>query len=242
VIGTLNEGLLHAQLKEWYRRPGDLVEHPVDGYLIDLVRGGSLIEIQTGSFAPLRRKLERLLNQHRVRLVVPVPLSRRIVRLSPDGDVLSSRRSPRRGRPEDVFSRLVSLPALLAHPQFSLELLLTHEQELRRHAPGRAFRRRGWVVVGRSLLSVEQQLTLATPDDAAMLLPTLPTVFDTAELATAVGCDRRLAQQMSYCLRAIGVFETEGRRGRAVLYRRTSADDRRVSAKKPAIPVTTFSS
>jgi hypothetical protein len=30
VIGTLNEGALHAQLKEWYRRPGDRVEQPVD--------------------------------------------------------------------------------------------------------------------------------------------------------------------------------------------------------------------
>ena len=35
MIGTLNEGSLHAQLKEWYRRPGDLLEQPVDGYVVD---------------------------------------------------------------------------------------------------------------------------------------------------------------------------------------------------------------
>jgi hypothetical protein len=240
MIGTLNEGSLHAQLKEWYRRPGDLIEHPVDGYLIDLVRGGTLIEIQTGGFAPLRRKLERLLDRHSVRLVVPVPLSRRIVRVSPDGEVLSSHRSPRRGRLEDVYSRLVSLPALLAHPQFSLELLLTHEEELRRHEPGRAFRRRGWVVTGRSLLAVERRLTLATPEDAAMLLPPLPTLFDTAELAAAVGCDRRLAQQMTYCMRSIGVLATDGRRGCAVLYRRASPADHDASMVKSATPASTF--
>jgi hypothetical protein len=85
VIETLNEGSLHAQLKEWYRRPGDLVEHPVDDYLIDLVRGETLIEILTGGFAPLRRKLERLRVNHAVRLVVPVALSRRIIRISPGG-------------------------------------------------------------------------------------------------------------------------------------------------------------
>lgn len=221
MIGTLNEGSLHAQLKEWYRRPGDVMEYPVDGYLIDLVRGETLIEIQTGGLAPLRRKLERLLVCHPVRLVVPISLSRRIIRMSSGGEVLSGRRSPRSGRPEDVFSRLVSLPALLAHPQFSLELLLTHEEEHRRHEPGRAFRRRGWVVVGRSLVSVERSLTLATPHDAAMLLPPMPDAFDTAELAAAAGCDRRLAQQMTYCLRAMGVLEPDGRRGRAVLYRTT---------------------
>ena len=163
VIGTLNEGLLHAQLKAWDRRPGDLVEHPVDGYVVDLVRGGTLVEIQTGGLAPLRRKLECLLDRHAVRLVVPVALTRRIVRLSGDGEYPSGRRSPRRGSPQDVFARLVSLPALLARPAFELELLLTHESEHRRHEPGRAFRRHGWVVAGRSLVSVEQSLVLRTP-------------------------------------------------------------------------------
>jgi hypothetical protein len=220
VIGTLNEGLLHAQLKAWYRRRGDLLEQQVDGYVVDVVRGRTLVEIQTGGFAPLRRKLERLLHGHRVRLVAPVALTRRIVRLSPNGEILSARRSPLQGRPLDVFARLVSLPALLAHPRFELELLLTHQEEHRRHEPGRAFRRHGWVVTGRSLVSVERSLVLRTSEDAAALLPPVPDVFDTAELAAAGGCSRRLAQQTAYCLRAMGALEPSGRRGRAVLYRR----------------------
>jgi hypothetical protein len=220
VIGTLNEGSLHAQLKAWYRERGDLVEQPVGGYVIDLVRGELLIEIQTGGFTPLRRKLERLLDEHAVRVVVPVALTRRIVRLSRDGEVLSSRLSPKRGRPEDVFARLVSLPALLARPGFEVEVLLTHEEEHRRHEPGRAYRRRGWVVIGRSLVSVEDQVLLGTPDDAAALLPELPDPFDTAELAAAGGVTRRLAQQMTYCLRAMDALQVDGQRGRAVLYRR----------------------
>jgi hypothetical protein len=220
VIGTLNEGLLHAQLKAWYRRRGDLVEQQVDGYVIDLVRGATLVEIQTGGFAPLRRKLERLLERHCVRLVAPVPVTRRIVRLSPDGEVLSARRSPLHGGTLDVFARLVSLPTLLARERFELELLLTHQEEHRRHEPGRAFRRRGWIVCGRSLVSVEGSLLLRTPEDAAALLPPVPEMFDTAELAAAGGCSRRLAQQMTYCLRAMGALEPHGRRGRAVLYRR----------------------
>ena len=220
VIGTLNEGLLHAQVKAWYRRPGDQFETPVDGYVIDIVRGDRLIEIQTGGFAPLRRKLDQLLDNHHVRLVAPVPLTRQIVRLSPTGDVLSSRRSPLRGRPQDIFARLVSIPALLAHPRFELELLLTHEQEHRRHEPGRAYRRHGWVIVGRSLVSVEQTLLLETPEHATALLPPVPDLFDTAELAAAEQCTRRLAQQITYCLRAMGTLQPHGRRGRATVYRR----------------------
>ena len=221
MIGTLNEGSLHRQLKEWYRRPGDELEVPVGGYVIDLVRGTTLVEVQTAGFAPLRRKLPRLLDDHDVRLVAPIPLTRRIVRLSPGGEILSARRSPKRGRIEDVFGRLVSIPELLAHPRFELELLLTHEEEHRRWEPGRGRRRRrGWSVVGRGLVSVEQSLVLSSPADAAALLPLLPDVFDTADLAEAACCSRRLAQQTVYCLRALGTIEAEGKRGRAVLYRR----------------------
>jgi hypothetical protein len=219
VIGTLNEGALHAQLKEWYRRPGDRVEQPVDAYVVDLVRGGLLIEIQTGNFSPLRAKLDELLRTHRVRLVAPVAVTRRIVRVSDEGVVLSARRSPKAGRLEDVFAQLVSIPALLAHERFELEIVLTHQEEVRMFRPGRAYRRRGWVVAGRSLTNVEGSVTVACLADALALLPAgLPTSFDTGELAAAAGIDRRLAQQMTYCLRHAGALATTGKRGRAALY------------------------
>jgi hypothetical protein len=220
-IGTLNEGALHAQLKDWYRRRDDRIEQLVDGFVVDLIRGELLVEIQTGGFAPLRRKLELLTGRHRVRLVAPVPLVRTIIRLSDEGEPLSARRSPRRGRIEDIFNRLVSIPSLLCRPHFELDLLLTHQDELRVYRQGQAFRRHGWVVAGRRLVSVEQCLRIACPDDAARLLPpSLPELFDTAQLAEAAGLERRLAQQMAYCLRAIGVLETAGKRGNAIVHRR----------------------
>jgi hypothetical protein len=219
VIGTLNEGALHAQLKHWYAQPGDRTEQKVDGYVIDLVRGGLLVEIQTGGFAPLRRKLEVLLESHAVRVVAPIAVSRRIVRVSDDGEVLSSRRSPKHGRIEDVFERLVSIPALLAHDRFELDVVLTHEEEHRVFRAGRAWRRRGWTVAGRSLVAVERSLLLRSPADVRALLPAaLPDWFDTAELAALAGVDRRLAQCMTYCLRRCGVLAVGEKRGRSTLY------------------------
>src|SRR5207248_9124513 len=176
----------------------------------DLMRGELLVEFQTGGFAPLRRKLAALAEEHRVRLVAPVAVSRRIVRLSDDGEILSARRSPKRGCPHDVFDRLVSFPALLAHPNFELEVLLTNEDEVRMFEAGRAFRRHGWVVQGRSLVCVERSLLLAGAADAALLLPELAATFDTAELAAASCIDRRLAQRMAYCLRALNVIAPVG--------------------------------
>jgi hypothetical protein len=77
-------------------------------------------------------------------------------------------------------------------------------------------------VTGRRLVSVEERRLLPTPADATGLLPlALPELFDTAELAEAAGIERPLAQQMTYCLPAMGgVLDAAGKRSDAVAHRR----------------------
>ena len=224
-ISTLNEKPLHAALKEWYALPGDRFEVPVDGSLIDIVRGDLLIEIQTRGFGALRRKLQKLTASHRVRLVHPIAQEKWIVRESPDGrKQLGRRRSSRRGTVEHLFSELVRIPALMAHPNFSLELLMVSEEEVRRKDGGRHWRRRGWATHERRLIDVLDRWIFETPDDLGDLLPPgLPDPFTTADLAAALGHPRSLAQQMTYCLRAMGTIESVGKIGRTILYRCAAA-------------------
>src|SRR5512144_110778 len=97
-INTLNEKSLHASLKQWYASPGDQLEVRVDGYIIDLVRGDLLVEIQTGGFSPLKRKLARLVQSHPVRLVYPIAQEKWITRLPlEEGGKSQQRKSPKRG-------------------------------------------------------------------------------------------------------------------------------------------------
>ena len=42
-IGTLNEGSLHAALKELYAQPGDQFEVPLDRFVIDIKRSGKTL-------------------------------------------------------------------------------------------------------------------------------------------------------------------------------------------------------
>ncbi|MGH7287475.1 MAG: hypothetical protein ACREI8_05590 [Myxococcota bacterium] len=222
-IATLNEGPLHAALKAWYARNGDRLEVPVEGRQIDIVRGDLLIEIQTSNLAALRRKLETLIEDHPVRLVHPVALEKWILRI--DGDtqrVLGRRRSPRRGKLEDAFKELVSLAKLLAHPDFSCEILLTREEEVRINEPGRAWRRHGWVIVERRLIDVvDTHLFCDRSDLRRILPPDLPARFTTADLADALRIASNLAQKMAYCLREAGAIAVEGKRGNARTYRVT---------------------
>jgi hypothetical protein len=220
-IGLENERPLHADLKQWYARPGDLLESPVAGYQVDIVRGKRLIEIQTRNFAGIKRKLAALLEDHSVRLVHPIPREKQIIRLGDGGELLGKRRSPKHGGWPDVFDELVYLPASLWTKGFSLELLLVDIEELRRHHPHRGWRRRGWLVEERRLLSVVDRLLLKSPSDLARLLPkTLAEPFTVAELAAAMGRTSRLAGRMAYSLRQMGCITVAGKRGNAYLYSR----------------------
>jgi hypothetical protein len=220
-VGTLREKPLHADLKRWYCEPGDTFEQPVDGFVIDIVRGDLLIEIQTRSFSSMKRKLTALLPQHHVRMVHPISVEQWIVKVDDAGEILSRRKSPKRGAAHDVFSELVSFPEMLSDANLSLEILFVRTQQVRRFDPNRAWRRKGWVVEENQLLEVTGSLEVESGEDLAELLPdALPDEFTTADLAGALRCSRRLAQQMTYCLRRTGGVEIVGKDGQAVLYRR----------------------
>lgn len=219
-IGTLREKPLHASLKQWYAGPGDQIEVPVDGYVIDLVRADLLIEIQTRGFSSMREKAAALLRAgHRLRIVHPVAVDRWIVKVDADGTVLSRRRSPKHGDPTDIFAELVSFPDLMVDPRLEIEVILTSEEEYRRHAPGRSWRRKGWTVVERRLIDVKETVLLRGVEDLVALLPRgLPETFTTADLAEELGRPRRSAQQMTYCLRKAGAIVIVGKDGNALEY------------------------
>ncbi len=219
-IGLLNEKALHAGLKTWYAQPGDKLEVPVDGFVIDIVRESLLIEIQTGNFSSIKRKVRALVKDHPLRLIYPVARETWIVKLPEAGESPAKRRkSPKRGRVEAVFQELVSFPALLDHPNFTLEVVMTQEEDVRRRDPKRGWRKHGWVTVERRLLEVVEQHRFENAAAVRPLIPEdLPTPFTTADFAEAAGLPRRLARQMVYCLRKMVLIVPAGKRGRAPLY------------------------
>jgi len=220
-INLYSEKSLHIALKSWYAQPGDRFEVEVDGSVIDVVRDDLLIEIQTKNFSALKRKLTRLLDHHRVRVVHPVPQARWIVKLGADGKRQSRRKSPIKGSVYHVFSELVYVHHLMAHPNLSLDVLLVHEEEIRCNDGKGSWRRKGWSICDRRLLQVNESYGFATPQDLAELLPeSLPEAFTTAHLAKAIGQRRRIAQQMTYCLKHMAMIEMVGKQGNAHVYTR----------------------
>ncbi len=214
------EWSLHTAVKNWYTRPGDELEVLVDGYMVDIVRGDLLIEIQTRNFSSIKRKLTKLIRGHRVTLVHPIAKRKWIVRVDADGDtVLSRRMSPRRGGVEDLFIELVYIPRLVKDPNFSVDVLLVHSEDVLIDDGKGSWRRRRWSIHDRRLLDVIDTVTFKSPEDFTKVLPsTLPEKFTTKDLARESGIRPTVAQRMAYCLRKMNVIEAVGKSGKSLLY------------------------
>jgi len=214
------ESSLHRELKRLYGGSDEEREVRIDGFRIDAVARGRLIEIQRASLSAIRAKLAALLDRHRVTLVKPLAARTRIVRQADPAERASRPRfSPLRRTVFHLFEELVHLGGLFPHPRLHLEVVLVEQEELRVPRARRRFNRPDYRVVDRRLLKVLSRSTFKTARDLAALLPAgLPSPFHTLDLARAAGIPRWLAQKMVYCLRQSGALRTAGKAGNAVLY------------------------
>ncbi|MEM7095114.1 MAG: hypothetical protein AAF567_19100 [Actinomycetota bacterium] len=218
-IGTLNEGSLHAALKERYAEPGDDFEVPLDGFVIDVRRGDLLIEIQTSGFAAMGKKLDRVLGEYRVQLVHPIAVETWLAR--PD---TRERKSPKRLSVYNLFDELVSVPTLLDHPKLALDIVLIRQTKFQEFDPKARRRRGGYRTVDRRLREVIGVERFESVEDLCRLIPDgLPDEFTTADLARLGGFNRQMAQKMAYCFRPLGVFEEIGRTKAGITHRLAGA-------------------
>lgn len=220
IIGTLNEGALHAALKRHYGGPTADFEVSFSGFVADVVRDGVIFEIQTSSFSGLERKMRALAEQNAVVLVHPIAAQKHLVRIKDlDSGDFSRRKSPKKGSLCHILSELVYLPTLLNHPNFAVEVALIEEEQHSVYDPKARRGRGGWRTRGRHLVELVEQLRLNHIQDLLQFIPKpLAPTFSVQDLATAMGQPVWLARQMAYCLRHGGLTCVCGKQGNALVY------------------------
>jgi hypothetical protein len=215
----MTEYSLHSEVKEWYMVSGDELEVKVEDFIVDIFQGRLLIEIQTGNFSAIKRKLIKLLLNNQVRLVYPIAKLKWIVHVSKSGEFVRRRKSPKKGKLTDVFYELVYVPRLIKDRNFSLEVLLIEEEEVRCNDGKGSWRRRGFSVKDRKLLNVFDRIIFEDSRDFLELLPKeLDGHFTNKVLALKLGISISLAQKITYCLRKMGAISIAGKKRNEFLF------------------------
>lgn len=212
---------LHASLKSILSEPDDRIEVPVEGYYIDIVRGDLLIEIQTGNFQKLRKKLNDLLSNHPIRIVYPVVVTKWIKRLDQkSGKILSCRKSPKRGRTEDVFDHLVYLVDFISHENLSIEIIYVQEETILINDGKGSWRRKGWSIFDRKFLAKnDDHILLEKTACYSRFIPAeISQPFTAKDISQRRNMRTRLSQKMLYCMYKFGVLRRVGKLRNAWLY------------------------
>ncbi len=216
----MTEYSLHAGIKEWYSVLGGQVEVKVDDFIVDVVKDGLLIEIQTRNLPAIKKKAGKLLLTNQVRLVYPIAKVKWIVYVSNLGEFVRKRKSPKRGKIIDLFIEMVHLSDLINDKNFSFEVLLIEEEELRCDDRKGSWRRRGVSIKDRKLLKVFDKVVFEDRTDFLKILPdNLGVSFTNRVLAKKLGISIRLAQKITYCLRKMNVLIIDGKKKRELLFR-----------------------
>jgi len=220
-INIKHEKSLHSSIKQWYAMPGDRLEVKVDKYIIDLVREDSLIEIQTKNFSAIGNKLRELVKYNKVRLVHPIAIEKYIVTLESTEEIISRRKSPKKGKLIDLFDELVRIPDLIEEENFTLEILMTKEEEIRCKDGKGSWRRKGISIKDRKLVEVVEKVTFNEKGDFLIFIPKdLPKNFTNKDLAKTLKVTVYKARKITYCFRKMNIIKEVGKLRNELIFER----------------------
>lgn len=217
-FGTLNERTLHSAVKAYIEPDRAFREVAFGGFIADIFRDGAITEVQTGSVTPLVKKLLRLPPEVPVTIALPIVREKTICMIDENGELISRRRSPKKGSFAESFYQLPRLLPLAGRDQLWLRLILLDADEYRSTLPVQRIGRRDCRRIDRIPTCIVEDRTLAFPGELAGLLPELPPVFTREELKRATRLsDRGMSGGLSALIK-LGVVEQTGKDGRKNLY------------------------
>lgn len=226
-IGTLGEKTLHAILKHYLEPDDSRHEIRIGGYYADIFGPCGVMEIQTAGFGRLRPKLDAFLQVAPVTLVYPVARTKWVMWIDPDtGEVTKRHKSPKTGRPADIFRELVRIKPYLTDPRLSLCVLLLDVEEYRLLNGWSHNRKRGSTRFDRIPAAVAGECRIRLPEGLDTLIPDgLPDPFRSHDFAQAARMPLRDAQVAINVLLSTGHFHIVGKEGRCRLYGRDQVTD-----------------
>jgi hypothetical protein len=218
------ESSLHSEIKKWYFLEGDKLEAKVDDFIVDIMRGDLLIEIQIANFSAIKPKLLRLLNDHKVRLVYPIPKMKWIIhRSKATGETFGRRKSSKKGCLSDLFSELIRIPSLFSKDNLSVEVLMIEVEEVWCNDGRGSWRRKGASIEDRKLIRVfERRIFEHTADFLKILPKDLADPFSNTDLAESLVIPVSQSRKMTYALRKMGAITYVGKNRNQMLFARAN--------------------
>ncbi len=222
-VGTQNEKLIHAALKNYYAPFSDEQEVKIGKYYADAVCENGIFEIQTKQLYRLREKLSEFLNFAKVNIVHPIICECKTVYINSDtGETILSDNHGKNASLRTAFDELYSIRGLLRNE--NLRIIIVRLKAVRKvyyHGEKipdiRSKYARKKCVISKIPTEITEEIFLENISDYFRLLPEkLPENFTKKEFCKAAHeAESSLRLEV---LREAGVIEKVGKRANAFVY------------------------
>ena len=221
LIGTLSEKTVHAVVKNYYEPDETHQEIPIEGMYADIFTGSEIIEIQTGNFHQVRKKLDRFLPLYPVTVVLPIPDTKWLFWIDEEtGEISEKRKSPKKGDPYTAFFELYKIKPYLKSKGLTIKFLFMDMEEYKLLNGWSRDKKRGSERYDRIPVSITKEYTFTEPRDYMQLLPEdLPLEFTSPELAKRLKINRRYCNLFLNVIFDLGVVTRTGKKGNAFVYK-----------------------
>jgi hypothetical protein len=234
-IGTARESSLHKTLKYRYTS-GGTIEEEIAGFIADGInKKGEFVEVQTGSFGPLKKKIQAFADLGTVNIIHPIIINKYIEVFDNEKKKLYRRKSPKKGSIYDLFNYLLYAPELVLYPALSIELAMVDVNEKRICDGKGSWRRKGISIKDRELIAWHDCIKLNSRADYKRFIPFKKgQKFSSAEFAKKAGIITGLSCKTIYVLKKINMIQKTNKIGRTWFYQLSdiSSASRFCSAKR----------
>lgn len=215
-INTFNEKSLHDELKKIYN--ADRYEAKFGRYIIDAIKGNTLIEVQTKNISSIKKKLENISKDNRVILVHPIIENKYLITEELSGNT-TTRKSNKKQNFYSFFDELVSCYDILSFEKLEIHLYLIDVNEYRINDGKGSYSRRGISVINREIREVNNKIVIRNKNDLIEKIGGLPEKdFTVKDLSEFLGIDRKICQKICYTLKNSEIIYMTGKSGRSYLY------------------------
>lgn len=222
-VGTQNEKLIHAALKNYYAPYSDEQEIKIGNFFADAVSEDGIFEIQTKGLYRLKEKLRIFLEYSRVTVVHPVISEYKTVFVNSETGEVVKESSVRKIRSElKIFEELYSIREFLNNENLSV-ILCFLKAEKRVYFKGelpdlRNKAQRKKCVIQKIPLEILKEEKFEYPRDYLRFFPNgMPENFTKKQLSAAA---RESASSLrTELLRTVGVIEKTGKQKNEFVYR-----------------------
>ncbi len=222
-VGTLGEKPVHRTLK-YFVEP-DRAHHEVkhQGFVVDVMNGDGIFEVQTRAFDRLAPKLEKLLPEQPVTVIYPIIKEKRLIWIDPEnGGAEPPRKVSKKGKLSDFLPELSKIRAFIGNENLTFRIYVLTADEYRLldgYGAEKKKRATKFTVIPTDILEIKE--FKAVKDLRGLLPENLPDIFSARQFYSAIGMrGRRAYFALAFCME-MGFIKRVGKSGKAYLYQKT---------------------